>query len=105
MMKISVAIYLMFLCGIIGLGIGVKLEQRSYQQVPITITQPSELLGFMIPVKDDREDVIIAAQAELVRNGISCVIDGEFGGQTALGICELLVRIENGYVVKSIYTE
>ena len=71
--------------------------------LPTQPTKPSDLLHFP-PVCEgsDPNDVRIA-QAELCRHGIDVKIDGDFGKQTAMGVCELLVRIENGYQVRSIY--
>ena len=61
--------------------------------------QPSELLGFIVPDANSTALRICIAQAELTRHGIDCTIDEEWGKQTAMGICELLVKIEEGYDV------
>lgn len=70
---------------------------------PIQI-KPSHILRFKPVSKSSSPEDIIAAQAELCRHGIDVDIDGKFGKCTAIGICELIYRIENGYEVHN-YTE
>ena len=56
--------------------------------------RPSYVLGFQPVMKGSDPLLVRAAQAELTRHQIDCTIDGDCGKQTALGICELLVRKE-----------
>ena len=64
---------------------------------------PSQILRFK-PVYEgsDPNDVRIA-QAELCRHGIDVKIDGDCGKNTALGMCEFLVKIQNGYKVHTMF--
>ncbi len=66
-------------------------------------TKPSDFLRFPLVCKGSDPNDVRIAQAELCRHGIDVKIDGDCGKQTALGICELLVKIENGYKVRTIY--
>lgn len=74
------------------------IEQQSVK-TPNTINTaetPRRLLHFAPVCKGSSPNDIRTAQAELCRHEIGVKIDGEFGRQTAMGICELLVKIENG---------
>lgn len=62
--------------------------------------KPSYVLGFRPVMKGSDETAVMAAQAELCRNQIDCKIDGDCGKQTALGICELLCKLEKIKVKK-----
>ena len=64
---------------------------------------PSQMLKFKPVWKYSGSSEIRIAQAELCRHGIDVKIDGDCGKETALAICELLVMIENGYKVRTIY--
>jgi len=64
---------------------------------------PREILHFAPVCKGSDPNDIRIAQAELCRHEIGVKIDGEFGKQTAFGVCELLVKIQNGYKIRSIY--
>lgn len=58
---------------------------------------PSQMLRFKPIWKySDPNDTRIA-QAELCRHGIDVKIDGDCGKETALGMCEYLVMLQNGY--------
>jgi len=65
--------------------------------------KPSKMLRFKPVQKESSPDDVRIAQAELCRHGIPVAIDGKCGEETALGICELLCRIENGYIVYTIF--
>lgn len=65
--------------------------------------KPSQILRFPPVCKGSDPNDVRIAQAELCRHGIDVKIDGDCGKQTALGICELLVKIEGGYKVRTIY--
>ena len=65
--------------------------------------EPSEILGFKPVYEDSDPNDIRIAQAELCRHGIDVKIDSEYGKETAFGLCELLVKIQNGYKINSIY--
>lgn len=67
---------------------------RAQWQIPQA--KPSDLLGFRPVCKGSPAFKVTAVQAELCRHGIDVAIDGNCGKHTALGQCELLVRIENG---------
>ena len=64
---------------------------------------PSQLLHFQPVCEGSDPNLVRIAQAELCRHGIDVKIDGICKKQTALGICELLVKIQNGYKVRTIY--
>ena len=64
---------------------------------------PAQLLRFQPVCEGSDPNLVRIAPAELCRHGIECEIDGDCGKQTALGICELLVKIQNGYKVRTIY--
>lgn len=65
--------------------------------------KPSSFLKFKPVCQFSDPNDIVIAQAELCRHGIDVKINGDCGKDTALGICELLCRLEDGYQVKSIY--
>lgn len=72
-----------------------------YWQEDIIVSQlrvkPSYVLGFRPVMKGSDETAVMAAQAELCRHQIDIGIDGvdgDCGKQTALAICELLVKLE-----------
>ena len=70
-------------------GYGRGLEDRT--------VLPSQVLGFT-PVWETSDPYQIAiVQAELARNGIECKVDSDFGKETAIGICQLLAMLEDGY--------
>jgi len=75
-----------------------------YWQEDIIVSQlrvkPSYVLGFRPVMKGSDETAVKAVQAELCRNLIDCKIDGNCGKQTALGICELLCKLEEAKVEK-----
>ena len=64
---------------------------------------PSKMLRFKPVYEHSDPNDIRIAQAELCRHGIDVKIDGDCGKETALGICELLVLIENGYKVHTMF--
>ena len=66
-------------------------------------TKPSDLLHFQPVCEGSDPNLVRIAQAELCRHGIDVEIDGDCGKATGLGMCELLVKIENGYKIRSIY--
>lgn len=69
-------------------------------------SKPSDLLGFT-PVDSSSDSFSIRiAQAEIQRHEVSvgpAGVDGEWGPGTAYGQAELLVKIQNGYKIHSIY--
>ena len=94
----KILLVLIFLLTFYGIFSSYKVSVQSYY------TKPSDLLGFQVPTYNTSELINQTAQAELTRHGIECKIDGEFGKQTAIGICILLEKIENGYKVNNIYS-
>lgn len=60
-------------------------------------TRPSQVLQFKPVCESSDPNDIRIAQAELCRHGIDCKIDGKCGEETAQGMCDFLVRLENGY--------
>jgi len=68
------------------------------------VTTPSDLLHFQPVCKGSDPNDVRIAQAELCRHELYFGdIDGKCGKQTALAICELLVKIQNGYKIRTIY--
>ena len=64
---------------------------------PKVTTRPSQILQFKPVCEGSDPNDIRIAQAELCRHGIDVKIDGKCGKDTALGMCEFLCRLENGY--------
>lgn len=64
---------------------------------------PSKILKFKPVWKYSGSSEIRVAQAELCRHGIDVKVDGDCGKGTALAMCELLVMIENGYKVHTMF--
>ena len=64
---------------------------------------PSQILRFKPVYEHSDPNDIRVAQAEMCRHGIDVKIDSKFGKKTAFGQCELLVKIQNGYKVYTIY--
>ena len=86
-----------------GLAIALALTMFIEVLPKETGPKPSNLLRFQPVCEDSDPDDIRIAQAELCRHGIDCKIDGDFGKQTAFGMCELLVKIQGGYKVHKYY--
>lgn len=65
---------------------------------------PSQILRFKPVQKGSDPHLVSIAQAELSRHGIDIgKVDGDCGKATALGMCEYLVMLENGYKPHTIF--
>ena len=83
---------------------GCLLTKRLIDQLPVECQTPSEILRFRVVCENSDPNDILIAQAELARHGFYFgVLDSKFGKQTAFAICRMLVEVEDGFVVKSIY--
>jgi len=86
---------------IVSLAINNHLEIYNHGQSSV---RPSDLLHFQPVCKGSDPNDVRIAQAELCRHELYFGdIDGKCGKQTALAICELLVKIQNGYKIRTIY--
>ncbi|MEE9354766.1 MAG: hypothetical protein V3U75_04175 [Methylococcaceae bacterium] len=95
-------VLLIILCfTILGFYVGLTCSKAALKY-PEPFT-PSKMLRFKPVWKYSGSSEIRIAQAELCRHGIDVKIDGDCGKNTALGMCELLVMIDNGYKIRSIY--
>ena len=91
-------LYIACMMFVIGMIVGIFADIYLVQIEPM----PYDILKFKPVDYSSNSFQVEIAQAELSRHGIECGVDRKFGKQTAIGICELLVKIENGYEIKGV---
>lgn len=97
-MKTAIIIAIALVCAFLGGYISRHIAQEYPEPF-----KPSSLLRFKPVYEGSDPNDVTVAQAELCRHGIDVDIDGDCGKGTAMGLCELICKIENGYKVHTMF--